>query len=418
MENWPDAWLLGTRAELGPRFASPAQRAFFDSRAPEVLYSGAMGAGKSRIGCEKIYWLALQNPGAQFAIIRKSKASLTATTQRTFFRDVLEPGTLTGRNKSEDWVEVARPGREPSRIWFMGLDPDPVTGVPSKVGSFDGAAIFVDEAVELTEADWILLIGRLRDPRMPWHQIMAATNPGSPNHWLKRRFSPPQPGQRDYFSATAADNAFLPADYQAAIRGLPDNVYGRRLGQGLWVMAEGAIYSLPDAQIVSPPPETKWKRIIAGIDWGFVHAFACEIVGVSGSGRIAVLGEVYRHGALIEDLIPALLRLQKGLGIQTFYADPSEPEYIAACQRAGLSVVQATNDVGPGINAVAAAIAQGMTIDPACTGLLTEIPNYRWAPDRSTGGFREKPVEEGDDACDALRYALMALAESGVLLYV
>ena len=242
----PPHLLRALRSELGPDFANDSQRAFFDSHAPEVLYSGAMGAGKSRIGCEKIYWLALHHPGAQFAIIRKAKASLTATTQRTFFRDVLRASTVTGRNKTEDWIEVALPGKEPSRIWFMGLDPDPITGVPSKVGSFDGAAVFVDEAVELTEADWILLIGRLRDPRMPWHQIMAATNPSSPNHWLKRRFTPGMPGQRDYFHATAADNRFLPDDYQAAIAGLPNNVFGQRLGQGLWVMAEGAIYTFPD----------------------------------------------------------------------------------------------------------------------------------------------------------------------------
>ena len=414
----PPHLLRALRAELGPEFANPSQRAFFDSHAPEVLYSGAMGAGKSRIGCEKIYWLALHNPGAQFAIIRKAKASLTATTQRTFFRDVLRPSTVTGRNKTEDWIEVALPGKEPSRIWFMGLDPDPVTGVPSKVGSFDGAAVFVDEAVELTEADWILLIGRLRDPRMSWHQIMAATNPSSPNHWLKQRFTPPQPGQRDFFHATAVDNRFLPADYQAAIAGLPDNVFGQRLGQGRWVMAEGAIYQFPDSQIASPPEGATFKRVVAGIDWGYVHAFACEIVGVSGSGRLAVLGELYRRGSLIEDIIPILLRLQDALHIEAFYADPSEPEYIAACQRKGVAIVPATNDVLPGINAVAAAIRQGMTIDPACRGLLTELPTYRWAPERSTGGFKEKPVEEGDDACDALRYAVMALAESGVLLYV
>ena len=115
---------------------------------------------------------------------------------------------------------------------------------------------------------------------------------------------------------------------------------------------------------------------------------------------------------------PQLLRIQDALGIEYFYADPSEPEYIATCQRKGLRVIEATNDVLPGINAVATAIKQGMTIDPACTGLLGELPNYRWAPDRSTGNLKEKPVEEGDDACDALRYAVMALAEAGVLLYV
>ena len=378
-----------------------------------------MGAGKSRIGCEKITDLALSYPGAQFGVVRKTFHSLNATTARTFWRDVVNPSYIVGRNKSEGWVELSRGRkREASRIWFMGMDTDPETGVASKVGSFDGACIFVDEAVELTEADWILLLGRLRDPRMPWHQLMAATNPGAPNHWLKRRFTPPVPGQREYYHATAADNALLPADYQRAIKGLPDNVFGKRLGQGLWVAAEGAIYAFPPEQVASPPPDQRWKRIVAGIDWGFVHAFACEIVGVTGSGRLAVLGEIYRTGALLEDLIPGLLRLQTALNIDGFYADPSEPEYIASCQRAGLQMVPATNDVLPGINAVSVAIRQGMTIDPACRGLLTELPNYRWAPERTTGGFREKPVEEGDDACDALRYAVMALAESGVILYV
>src|SRR3972149_6457130 len=82
----PPSVLRAIRAELGPDYANEQQRGVFDSQSPELLYSGAMGAGKSRIGCEKVYYLALQYPGAQFAIVRKTRASLTATTQRTFFR--------------------------------------------------------------------------------------------------------------------------------------------------------------------------------------------------------------------------------------------------------------------------------------------------------------------------------------------
>lgn len=377
-----------------------------------------MGAGKSRIGCEKILDLALRYPGAQFGIVRKTHVSLTATTERTFWRDVVKPEVIRKVNKSEHWVEVAKGKNEPSRIWFFGLDPDPATGVPSKVGSFDGAAIFADEAVELTEGDWIMLLGRLRDPRIPWHQLMAATNPGAPNHWLKRRFTPAIPGQREYYHATAQDNRFLPDDFRAQMAALPDNVFGQRLGQGLWVMAEGAIYQLPPDQIASPDPTTKWKDIVAGIDWGFVHAFACEIVGMSGSGRLAVLGEVYRKGSLLEDIIPVLLTLQERLHITAFHADPSEPEYIATCQRAGLRVVPAINDVAPGLNTVALAIKQGMTIDPRCAGLLDELPGYRWAPQRTTGGLKDEPLKENDDACDALRYAVMGATRGGVLLHV
>jgi len=391
-----------------PRF--PSTRIL---RYSPIPHSG--GRGKSRIGCEKIWHLALTHPGAQFAIVRKTAHSLAATTQRTFWRDVADPAFVVGRNRSENWVEVAKPGKEPSRIWFMGLDPDPVTGVPSKIGSFDGSCVFVDEAVELSEADWTLLQGRLRDPRMPYHQLGAATNPAHPRHWLKRRFTP-STADRVYLEAST--NAYLPADYLARLASLPDNVFGKRLGKGLWVAAEGMIYDLPSEQICKPDPQTSWKRVVAGIDWGFVHAFACEVVGQTGSGRLAVLREVYRRGQLIDDLIPELRLLAQRLHIDTFYADPSEPEYIAACQKAGLPVTPATNDVLPGIEAVSTAIKAGMTVDPSCTGLLDELPNYTWAPDRQTGMLKEQPVKVGDDACDAIRYAVMGLSVGGVLLHI
>jgi phage terminase large subunit len=57
------------------------------------------------------------------------------------------------------------------------------------------------------------------------------------------------------------------------------------------------------------------------------------------------------------------------------------------------------------------AIAHGMTVAPRCTGLLGEMPGYTWAPNRQ-GGFHEKPIDINDDACDALRYAVVALTAS------
>ena len=74
----PRKVLEALRAELGPSFINGQQEAFFDSRAPEVLYSGAFRAGKSRIGCEKAYWLAQQYPGIPIGIFRKTAASLAA----------------------------------------------------------------------------------------------------------------------------------------------------------------------------------------------------------------------------------------------------------------------------------------------------------------------------------------------------
>jgi phage terminase large subunit len=188
---------------------------------------------------------------------------------------------------------------------------------------------------------------------------------------------------------------------------LPDTAAGKRLGKGLWVAAEGVIWTLPDSQIAYPVQDV-FKRVVAGLDWGFVHAFACEVIGQTGAGRLAVMDEVYERGADLEDtIIPRLKELQLRYGITKFYADPSEPAYISKCRSAGLDVVGADNTVGTGIMSVSKAIRDGMTISPVCKGLLGEMPGYTWAQNRQ--GFQEKPIEINDDACDALRYGVYAL---------
>lgn len=257
------------RPTLGPRFANDQQREFFDSRAPEILYSGAFGAGKSRILCEKAHHLALTNPGVPIAIVRKVAASLAATTKLTFTKDVLRPSGVAYReNKTEGWVEYANG----SRVWFFGLDPDPDTHVPSKIGSFDAAYIFVDEAVELDEADWVMLQGRLRSQTAPYRQIGAATNPADPNHWLKRRFSD-APARRIYLHAPTFANKFLPGDYLERMEDLT-GLFRQRYAEGAWVAVEGALWNPDDFLVYKAAPlrysdgktESQYRRIVVGVD--------------------------------------------------------------------------------------------------------------------------------------------------------
>ena len=257
--------------------------------------------------------------------------------------------------------------------------------------------------MELSEEDWIMLLGRLRDPRMPWHQLAAATNPGPPKHWLRMRMTD---GSAQRSMLTIRSNKFLTPEYMAMLADLPDTAAGKRLGQGLWVAAEGAIWNLPDDQVHSRTGP--WKRAAAGVDWGFVHEFACEVIGQTGAGELHVIDEVFETGETIDRLIPVLQMLRDQHNIGTFYADPSQPAYILQCVRAGLPMVAANNAVLPGIGLVATAIKKGMTVEPSCQGLLGEIPGYTWAVNRA-GGFQEKPIEVNDNACDALRYGIVGL---------
>jgi len=399
----PRARLVELRSLLGPSFVNEQQRKFFDSTAPEVLYSGAFRAGKSRIGCEKAYDLARRYPGIPIGVFRKTAASLAASTERTLLHDVIPRSQIVRSNRTERWYELANG----SRIWLFGLDPDPITGLPSKVGSVELGFAFLDEAAEMTEADWVMVKGRLSWPGIGWHQIAAATNPASPTHWLKRRFTPPT-DERVFLHASSFDNPALPADYMAEAASMPDGYFRQRYIEGLWVAAEGQIWILPDAQVMEPFDQ-RWHRSIAGIDWGYQHAFACEVIVETSLGRRHVVDEVFARGQTVTQLLPRLRALRERWSIDHFYADPSQPGYIADCQAAGLPVTAATNDVLPGITAVSDEISRGLTVSPRCTGLLTELPGYAWDTQRGSGMPKDVPIKQNDDACDALRYAVMGL---------
>lgn len=254
------------RAELGPLFANEQQRAFYDSRAPELLYSGAFGAGKSRILCEKAYWLGKRYPGASIGIFRKVAASLAATTRLTFTRDVLPSGAIARSNKTEGWMELANG----SRFWFLGLDPDPVTGVPSKVGSLDLTFGYVDEAVELSEGDWVMLEGRLRKTEAvdwhgeePWTQLGAATNPADPLHWLNVRFAADHPG-RTRLHARTFDNRLLPRAYLDRMGEMGAGIFRSRYVEGEWVSISGDVFRADWFHPVMRHPPELVRRV--GVD--------------------------------------------------------------------------------------------------------------------------------------------------------
>lgn len=288
------------RRTLGPKFANDQQKHFFDSTAPEILYSGAFGAGKSRILCEKAFHLAQRYDGAPIGIFRKVAASLAATTKLTFTKDVLKPSGVAFReNKTEGWIEFPNG----SRVWFLGLDRDPDTGVPSKVGSLDLAAAYVDEAVELDEADWVMLEGRLRSDTTPYTQLGGATNPADPNHWLKRRFSPPTP-DRVYLHAGTFANRLLRQDYLDRMANLT-GLFRQRYAEGEWVAVDGALWSPDDFLIYQEAParwsdggpKPEYRRIVVGVDPAVTSNKNSDETGIV----VAGIG-VDDRGYVLEDL--------------------------------------------------------------------------------------------------------------------
>src|SRR5215469_10974241 len=247
----------------------------------EVLLSGPSGTGKSMACLQKMDLAASQTP-IRAAIVRKLRTALTQAALVTFNDKVLPPPPNAIWFHHED-QEFRYPNG--SRVVVAGLDD------PRKVLSTDFDLIYVQEATELTEVDWGILLSRLRNGVLSYQQLLADCNPSSPDHWLKRRCDA---GQCTLLESRHEDNPTVTPEYLAALDALPGYLYHRlRLGQ--WVAAEGMYFTEWDPNVHVVPaddPPADWPRWVS-VDYGFAAPF-CALWHARdpGSRRIVTYREI------------------------------------------------------------------------------------------------------------------------------
>lgn len=281
---------------------SQAQASFLMSQAPEVLISSAYGKGKSRVICQKAWWLCLAFPGVEVVLARKTRASMGATTLRTLLEEVVHSSYIT-----RGWKPTADGGStlfapNGSKLLIIGLDN------PGRARSGSFTAAYVDQAEELDEVEWNAIGGRLRHPLGPYRQLGAACNPEAPDHFLFRKFRPDLGSHKVFseFEEVLPDGEIVPKGRllnECIISGVKDNYenlpldyrlrlsrykgrYFARYVQGQWVAFEGQVYDQwnPDIHLMdrpkewerwggNPPPD--WPRY-RGIDFGYRNPFVCQ----------------------------------------------------------------------------------------------------------------------------------------------
>jgi PBSX family phage terminase large subunit len=373
----------------------PAQMKFLKSRAPEVLYSGAFGAGKSRALCYKLLMHA-SIPGNLVGLCRKKHTTLRQTTLRTLLKPesglppVLPEGSYT-HNRSEQVIHLIGGGD----IYHFGFDEQ------TRVGSLNLGACFVDEGIELDEEEYTMLIGRCRNPVDPCRQICVATNPGSPVHFLYDRFFNRRNVRRHVIQTTSLDNFFLPPDYLETLRTLTGIAF-RRYVMGQWVAFEGAVYPMFDYDVQVQHHPGPFSETVLAIDWGFTHPFVVLVLNRIDDDTVYVSEEV-----VATELTPSrmLSTVRAMVGRDPVYGiacDPSEPKMIQEFVDNGLPAMAADNDVMFGIRGVQDRLtARTLIVSPECVNLIRGLQSYVWKD-----GIVEKPVKVADDEVDALRYGV------------
>lgn len=282
-------------------------------------------------------------------------------------------------------------------------------------GKIRGATIalaYVDEATLLPQGFWPMLLTRLR---VPGARLLATTNPGPRNHWLRKDYilRADAVGMQ-VFSFTMDDNPSLTAEYVADMKRSFTGVFYERYILGRWVNAEGAVYDgFDESRHVGPLPAgvTILAKLV-GFDYGTVNASAAVCLGLGSDRRLYVIGD-WRHDSRAGEARWTDAELSAGLrawmpdDVESVHVDPSAASFIEQLWRDGVRVFAADNSVLDGIRRVASLLATGQMQIVDAPNLVEEIPGYVWDPKASERG-EDKPFKENDHQSDAWRYSVNA----------
>lgn len=358
-----------------------------------VGYGGA-GSSKSYSTAQKILFRVLSEDDHRFLITRKTARSLKRSVFQ-LFRDIISQWDLSelfSVNLS-DLSIVCKANH--NQIVMSGLDD------VEKLKSITGiTGVWIEEATEITEDDFIQLDLRLRGDTPNYKQIILTFNPVSAQSWIKKRFFDNTDLQATVIHSTFDDNQFIDQEYKDVLNKLAGenknlhDVYAK----GIWGNRKGLIYS--EYELIEELP-TDYEYRTFGIDFGYNHPQTLVEVRVIGDS-IYVRELFYKSQTLVTDLITFM----KHEGIREdaiIYADSANPDKIVTIQNAGYRRCNpAKKDVLAGIDYLK---SKKLYVTKDSVNLIKELGIYSWKLDKN-GEAMEAPVKLFDDGIDALRYSI------------
>lgn len=412
------------------------------------LFEGSVRSGKTVASL--IAWLRYTRSGPAGNLLMVGK------TERTLKRNIIDPliewlGPKRCRyiqGAGELWIL----GR---RIYVVGANDE---RAQDKIRGLTLAGAYVDEVSLLPESFWVMLLTRLS---VEGAQLIGTTNPDGPTHWLMRADEPAAgyllraslwidhdgqhhgptdgvtPLDLHRFSFRLDDNPTLPQAYKEALSKEFTGVWHARLIKGLWVVADGVIWSefdpTPDGRHVTSTIPDNVQAWHVGIDDGTAGTFAAQLLALC-EDRIVVARELRwnakeqhrqltdtQKSAKVSDwldrcaqgtwtvdgqALPAL----PGCNAPTLiHVDPSATSLIRQMEldrwRGVLTL--ARNDVADGLQYVASLFAlDRLQVHESCKGLRQEIPGYVWDAKAAKLG-EDRPLKQNDHHADATRYSIM-----------
>jgi PBSX family phage terminase large subunit len=254
-------------------------------------------------------------------------------------------------------------------------------------------------------------------------RLYGTTNPDTPYHWLKTDYLDNADLRArkllwsDHF--VMADNPNLTPDFVEAQKRLYRGAFYKRFIEGLWIIAEGAIYKdswsedllydRQDERIGLRGPGGHRQRIIA-VDYGTTNPMV--FLEIYDDGHLYWVTREYYWDSVVEmrqktdaeyaDDLAQFIGTSKDAKV---IIDPSAASFKSEMVRRGIWHVDADNDVNEGIRITSMILNQRLIrfCRQDAPKTIQQMQTYAWDAKAAQRG-EEKPLKVHDHCPDALRY--------------
>ena len=238
-------------------------------------------------------------------------------------------------------------------------------------------------------------------------------NPDSSEHWFYKEWVDDESEKvvqknRLHLHFTMEDNYSLSDEVRQRYERMYSGVFYERYIQGLWVLAEGLVYSVFDKNrhILDEYTPSSDAVYYISCDYGMMNPTSMGLWALEHDKAVRI-DEYYYNGRekgiqkTDEEYYQELEKLAGKYDIQFVIVDPSAASFINCIRKHGkFNVRKAKNDVLNGIRSASTLInSDKIFICRKCKGIIKEFSLYCW--DKSDA---DKPVKENDHALDDMRY--------------
>lgn len=413
--------------KINSKIFNPKYLPIFNDDTPTQIIFGAAAAGKSYPIMHWVVLWALQ--GRTIMVCRKVaryiKKSVYPEVSKAMRR--LKVSDMFDENKT-DMTFVSKVGN--GSIIFVGADdPNKLKSITApKSDAID--IVILEEADQFTSEDFDIIVSRMRGECQWEKKVLMVFNPVSKSSWIYSRFfdavgwddEVDMEYKDEHLHITRclySDNKFLSKGEIDRIERLKrvNPMFYRVYGEGKFGVVGARVFSAYETRTFT---QQSTLRVHAGADFGYSHKSSLVLSRYDNINKIiyvfAEIGVTGKTRTEFGEMIKVKL-LDCGLPSNTkIICDSAEPASIRELVKMGINAVPARKGPDSIIKSYDFIKDHLVVIHPSCTQLISEFDTLTYEKDTATGGYKELPVNTGDDMVAGLRYSYsIEYMHSGVI---